>query len=178
ANAAERGSGPALGHESRTPMNAIPGFADVLRRGYEESEEERQEYLNTIHSSGQHLLQLINDILDLSKIESGRLQIERATSSPHQLISEVLTVLRGRAKEKNITLNYRWDGEIPETITTDPTRFRQVLTNLVGNAIKFTEKGGVTLVTRMAGESKMAVNVIDTGIGIQKESMDKLFQAF
>jgi PAS domain S-box-containing protein len=167
-----------MSHEIRTPMNAILGFADVLRRGYEESEEERQEYLNTIHSSGQHLLQLINDILDLSKIESGKLQIEQGHCSPHQMISEVVTVLRVRAKEKNITLSYRWEGEIPETITTDPTRFRQVLTNLVGNSIKFTEKGGVTLVARMAGATKLAVDVIDTGIGIQKEAMDKLFQAF
>ena len=93
-------------------------------------------------------------------------------------MSDGPTVLRVRAKEKNITLNYRWAGEVPETISTDPTRFRQVLTNLVGNAIKFTEKGGVTLVARMADETTLAVDVIDTGIGIQKESIDKLFQAF
>jgi PAS domain S-box-containing protein len=167
-----------MSHEIRTPMNAILGFADVLRRGYEENESERQEYLNTIHSSGQHLLELINDILDLSKIESGRLQIERTRCSPHQIISDVATVLRVKAKQKNIALDYRWDGPIPETITTDPTRLRQVLTNLVGNAVKFTEKGGVTIVARMTGAARLAVDVIDTGIGIQAESIDKMFQPF
>src|SRR5207248_1455639 len=143
-----------MSHEIRTPMNAILGFADVLRRGFEENAAERQEYLETIHSSGQHLLELINDILDLSKIESGRLAIEKTRCSPHQIISDVVTVLRVKAKPKGIALEYRWDGGdagIPETIATDPTRLRQVLTNLVGNAVKFTEKGGVTIVARMAG---------------------------
>jgi PAS domain S-box-containing protein len=167
-----------MSHEIRTPMNAILGFADVLRRGYEESAAERQEYLNTIHSSGQHLLELINDILDLSKIESGRLQIESTRCSPHQILAEVATVLRVKAKQKNIALDYRWDGAIPGTITTDPTRLRQVITNLVGNAVKFTEKGGVTIVARMAQKNTLAVDVIDTGIGIQRESLDRMFQPF
>jgi PAS domain S-box-containing protein len=167
-----------MSHEIRTPMNAILGFADVLRRGYEENEAERQEYLETIHSSGKHLLELINDILDLSKIESGRLQVEQTQCSPHHLISEVAMVLRVRATEKRVLLDYKWAGPLPETIVTDPTRFRQVLTNLVGNAIKFTEKGGVKIVARMAGPTTLAVDIVDSGIGIRPEAIDKLFQAF
>ncbi|HEX8524520.1 MAG TPA: ATP-binding protein [Tepidisphaeraceae bacterium] len=169
-----------MSHEIRTPMNAILGFADVLRRGYETSEAERKEYLETIHASGQHLLELINDILDLSKIESGRMQIERTRFSPHELVAEVATVLRVKAKQKNIRLDYQWSGPIPESIESDPTRLRQVVTNIVGNAIKFTEKGSVRIVARMANldDPTFAIDVIDTGIGISAESVDQLFQPF
>ena len=166
-----------MSHEIRTPMNAIIGFADVLRRGFDENEAERQEYLETIHASGQHLLELINDILDLSKIESGKIQLEISRSSPHQIISDAIAVLRDRAKQKGIRLDYKWNGSVPATIETDPTRLRQVVTNLIGNAIKFTEKGGVTVVARMA-DDKLAIDVTDTGIGIRAESVDNLFQPF
>src|SRR6185295_14048660 len=119
-----------MSHEIRTPMNAIIGFADVLRRGFAESEAESQEYLETIHSSGQHLLDLINDILDLSKIEAGKIQIELQRTSPHQILREVVNVLRGRAEQKGVGLELSWDTKVPETILTDPTRLRQVITNL------------------------------------------------
>ena len=143
-----------MSHEIRTPMNAILGFADVLRRGYEENEVERQEYLETIHSSGQHLLELINDILDLSKIEAGKLEIELDRCSPHRLICEVVSVLSVRAEQKGVGLEFHWDGLAPESIETDRTRLRQVLTNLVGNAIKFTEKGSVSLVARLLPDGR------------------------
>ncbi len=170
-----------MSHEIRTPMNAILGFADVLRRGFEQSAAERQEYLETIHSSGQHLMELINDILDLSKIEAGRIQLELTQCSPHQIINEVVTVLRVRAQQKGIALNYRWDGPLPQQIKTDPTRLRQVLTNLIGNAIKFTDKGGVEVVTRIVpqGDShKLDIDVVDTGIGISSDAVNNLFQPF
>jgi PAS domain S-box-containing protein len=170
-----------MSHEIRTPMNAILGFADILRRGYEENEAERKEYLETIHSSGQHLLELINDILDLSKIESGRMQVEHTRFSPHEVIQEVVTVLRVRAKQKNISLDYDWNGELPETIANDPTRLRQVITNIVGNAIKFTEKGSVKVVASHIdddGVSKLAIEITDSGIGIQSDSVNNLFQPF
>jgi PAS domain S-box-containing protein len=168
-----------MSHEIRTPMNAIIGFADVLRRGFAESEAERQEYLETIHSSGQHLLDLINDILDLSKIEAGRMQIELTRCSPHDIIHEVAAVLRVRARQKNIALDCAWDSEVPESITTDPTRLRQILTNLVGNAIKFTETGGVKMTARLdQRKQKLAIAVTDTGIGMTSDSMSKLFQPF
>ena len=150
-----------MSHEIRTPMKAILGFAEVLRRGYEENEAQRQEYLNTIHGSGQHLLELINDILDLSKIESGKLEIELSRCSPHQLMVETLSILSGRARQKGITLDLHWDGPAPETIETDATRFRQVITNLLGNAIKFTDTGSacaLVLLTRTVALPQSAIN--------------------
>jgi PAS domain S-box-containing protein len=170
-----------MSHEIRTPMNAILGFTDVLRRGYEDSEAERMEFLNTIHSSGQHLLELINDILDLSKIESGKLEIELTRCSPHQIISDVVTVLGIRAQDKGIELTFAWDGSAPATILTDPTRLRQVITNLVGNSIKFTEKGGVRLAARLDRSSarpQLVIDVNDTGIGMKPESLRRIFDPF
>ena len=168
-----------MSHEIRTPMNAILGFAEVLRRGYEQNETERQEYLNTIHSSGQHLLELINDILDLSKIEAGKLEIELSRCSPHQFMTETLSILSVRAEAKGSELDLRWDGPVPETIETDSTRLRQVITNLVGNAIKFTEKGSVPprRADREAqgGNPKLVVDVIDTGIGMKPEALGRIF---
>jgi len=170
-----------MSHEIRTPLNAILGFADVLRRGFAENEQERQEYLGTIHSSGQHLLALINDILDLSKVEAGRMELEKVRCSPHQLIRQVVSELSIRAKEKNLSLEYSAPQGLPESITTDPVRFRQVLFNLAGNAIKFTPKGSVRIVARMAKVDqrwKLAVDVIDSGIGMSSESQGKIFQPF
>ena len=170
-----------MSHEIRTPMNAILGFTDVLRRGYEDNAAERQEFLNTIHSSGQHLLELINDILDLSKIESGKLEIELTRCSPNQIISEVVATLGIRAQDKGIELSFGWDGPAPATILTDPTRFRQVITNLVGNSIKFTEKGGVRLLTRLDrsdARPRLVVDVVDTGIGMKPEALQRIFDPF
>jgi PAS domain S-box-containing protein len=170
-----------MSHEIRTPMNAILGFTDVLRRGYEDSEAERLEFLNTIHSSGQHLLELINDILDLSKIESGKLEIELTRCSVHKILAEVVATLGIRARDKGIDLSLGWVGLAPATILTDPTRFRQVITNLVGNSIKFTEKGGVRLEARLdrsAARPQLIIDVIDTGIGMKPESLRKIFDPF
>ena len=170
-----------ISHEIRTPMNAILGFADILRRGYEQNDAERIEFLETIHSSGQHLLELINDILDLSKIEAGRLQFEISRCSPHALICEVVSVLQVRALQKGIGLEFRWDGKVPQSIQTDPTRLRQAITNLVGNAVKFTETGGVEVIGRMLTDGDMAkvqIQVSDSGIGIDPAAMDRIFQPF
>ena len=134
-----------MSHEIRTPMNAILGFTDVLRRGYGNKQDPRT-YLNTIHSSGRHLLELINDILDLSKVESGQLEVERIECSPHLVVRDVAQVLAVKANEKGISLSFEADGPIPATIFSDPGRIRQIVTNLVGNAIKFTEKGGVKVI--------------------------------
>jgi len=170
-----------MSHEIRTPMNAILGFTDVLRRGFESNAQERQEYLDTIHASGQHLLNLINDILDLSKVESGRLDVERIACSPLQLMHEAVSVLRGQAEKKGITLSHDAPHGLPETIQTDPVRFRQLLTNLVGNAIKFTEKGGVQVAARICGgrhNPRLQVDVIDTGIGIPQATLQRIFDPF
>ncbi|OHB79920.1 MAG: hypothetical protein A2W31_02480, partial [Planctomycetes bacterium RBG_16_64_10] len=170
-----------MSHEIRTPMNAILGFTDVLLRGFAENEAQRQEYLNTIHSSGTHLLDLINDILDLSKVEAGRMEVEQLRCAPLQLISQVLSVLRVRAQEKKIALDFAADSPIPEMMMTDPVRFRQVLTNLVGNAIKFTDQGGVRVTARVvqsAGKPQLAVAVADTGVGIAPAALDRIFDPF
>lgn len=170
-----------MSHEIRTPMNAILGFADILRRGYAQCDSERQEYLNTIHSSGKHLLHLINDILDLSKVESGRMELEMADCSPHQIISNTVKILDGRANEKQLSLNYTIEGQLPATIRTDSVRFQQVLTNLIGNAIKFTETGGIRIVARLQKDIspvRFIVEIIDTGIGMSQETLDRIFDPF
>ena len=137
-----------MSHEIRTPMNAILGFTDLLQRGLYDNQDEQSEYLGTIHSSGTHLLDLINDILDLSKIEAGKLELEMTDCSPLHIFSEVINILKVRAQEKGISLELVVEGTMPETIQSDPVRLRQVVTNLVGNAIKFTETGGVKIVAR------------------------------
>ncbi len=179
-----------MSHEIRTPMNAILGYTDVLRRGFDETTKERQEYLNTIHTSGEHLLALINDILDLSKIEAGRMELELVRSSPHRLIHQVASVLRGKADEKGISLNIRFDTPMPETILIDGVRLHQAIMNLAGNAIKFTATGGVTIAARMIGTDtsgavhaptsrpQLAIDIIDTGIGMPKAVQERVFEPF
>jgi PAS domain S-box-containing protein len=170
-----------MSHEIRTPMNAILGFTDVLRRGLATDAADAQRYLDTIHTSGEHLLGLINDILDLSKVESGKLEIEQTEVSAVQLVADVLTVLSVRAEEKNLRLSFAIEGRIPPSIHSDSTRLRQILTNLVGNAIKFTETGGVSIGLRhdvFDGESNLVFDVRDTGVGIPDESLARIFDPF
>ena len=171
-----------MSHEIRTPLNAIIGFAEVLRkRGSQCDEAERKDYLETIHTSGKHLLGLINDILDLSKIEADRLEVERVRCSPHTVISEVISVVRVRAMEKGLSLDYQWLSPIPETISTDPARLRQVLINLVSNALKFTKTGGVKVLARLMADSsppQLVIAVSDTGIGIPADKFDTIFDPF
>ncbi|HEV2970143.1 MAG TPA: response regulator [Pirellulales bacterium] len=169
-----------MSHEIRTPLNGILGFTELLRRGVS-SEEQRAAYFNTIHSSGRHLLALISDILDISKIEAGRIEFERIRCSPHQILSEAVSLLRVAAQEKLLSLECRWTSGVPETILTDPARFRQLLMNLVGNAIRFTERGGVeVLLATTAGpaEPRLAVEVHDTGIGIPPDRLQRIFLPF
>jgi PAS domain S-box-containing protein len=170
-----------MSHEIRTPMNAILGFAEVLKRGYGKNPNDSRKYLNTIASSGKYLLELINDILDLSKVESGRLEIERSLCPPHVIIQETLQVLVVKTREKGISLDFEAEGPIPEAILTDRSRLRQIITNLVGNAIKFTEKGGVRLVTRLNGsgaQPQLVIDVIDTGIGMAGSTLESIFDPF
>jgi len=170
-----------MSHEIRTPMNAILGFTEVLKRGWGKNEREARKHLDTIHSSGKHLIELINDILDLSKVEAGRMEVERIDCEPHKVIREVVKVFTAKAREKGVTIGFEAAGPIPEKIQSDPGRMRQIVTNLVGNALKFTEKGGVRVVARMAGTRsapQLAIDVIDTGVGIPEDKIGKLFQAF
>ncbi len=168
-----------MSHEIRTPMNAVLGFADVLRRGYAKNENESKQYLDIIHSSGEHLLTLINDILDLSKIESGKMQTEKLPHSPAQIANDVTATLRVRAEEKGISLRTEFVGRVPATIQTDSVRLRQILTNLVGNAIKFTSAGGVCLQMELDPENnRLAFRVIDSGIGIPADRLEHIFDPF
>jgi PAS domain S-box-containing protein len=171
-----------MSHEIRTPLNAIIGFADLLRRvGDQSSDATRQDYLGTIHTSAQHLLSLINDILDLSKIEADRLEIERVRCSPHEVISDVISLLRVRALEKGLSLDYEWQSGMPETILTDPARFRQLLINLLSNAIKFTTTGTVKLAARAVMEDphpRLRIQVSDSGVGIPAEKLESIFDPF
>ena len=135
---------------------------------------------NVIRRNGQ-LLELLGDILDLSKIEAGRLEIQRERFRPEQLVQEVQSLMEVRASEKGLPLVIEFDGQIPETIETDPMRLRQILFNLVGNAIKFTDEGSVRLVTRFCPhptDPLLQFDVIDTGMGITPGQQAKIFAVF
>jgi CheY-like chemotaxis protein len=166
-----------MSHEIRTPLTAIMGFADLLSEpGL--SAEDQAAHLRTIRRNGEHLLTILNDILDLSKIEAGRMGVERESCAPMQIVSEVASLLRVRAAGKGVALTVSTEGAIPATIHSDPTRLRQILINLVGNAVKFTETGSIRVALRMAGPERLAADVIDTGIGMTPEQIDRLFAPF
>jgi PAS domain S-box-containing protein len=169
-----------MSHEIRTPMNAILGFTELLRRGFGKNERESTKYLNTIHASGKHLLALINDILDLSKVEAGRLEVERIDCAPHAIVKQALLELDVKAREKGIQLAFSAAGRVPQTVKSDPARLRQIVLNLIGNAIKFTEKGGVRVVARLleGKPERYALDIIDSGIGIPPGKIGSLFEAF
>ncbi|MBN1590202.1 MAG: PAS domain S-box protein [Pirellulales bacterium] len=169
-----------MSHEIRTPMTAILGFSDVLLGSLQK--EEDLTAAATIKRNGEYLLELINDILDLSKVEAGKLEIERTACSPTRLVADVASLMRVRAESKNLRLATEFVGPIPDSIQCDPNRLRQILINLVGNAIKFTETGGVRLVTRLVQDNPktplLQVDVIDSGIGIPEDQASKLFKPF
>ncbi len=173
-----------MSHEIRTPMTAILGFTDVLlgEPGIEESPPERVEAIQTIQRNGRYLLELINDILDLSKIEAGKLDVERVACSPGQVLAEVTGLMRVRADAKNVALTLEYRGGIPASIRSDPLRLRQILINLVGNAVKFTEKGCVRIVAhliqRLDKPTLLQIDVIDTGIGLSQQELFSLFRPF
>ena len=151
-----------MSHEIRTPMTAILGFSEILMESMKE--QEQLDVVTIIKQNGEHLLGIINDILDLSKIDAGKLEVEHIQCSPCQILSEVVSLMRVRANAKNLPLEIEYDGPIPQSIQSDPTQLRQILINLTGNAIKFTEVGKVRLVARLldaqSDEPKMQFEVI------------------
>jgi PAS domain S-box-containing protein len=171
-----------MSHEIRTPMTAILGYADLLSEesGAGLDQRARRLYGQTIRRNGEHLLSILNDILDLSKIEAGKMTIETRPVQPEQLVHEVMSLMHVQASGKGLSLSAEFDSPVPRTIASDPVRLRQILVNLVGNAVKFTEQGGVTLRVSMdeTDQSSMKIAVRDTGIGMSDEQIGRLFQAF
>ena len=145
-----------VSHELRTPLTAILGFAEAMAEGCPRQcsfSREHGEHVATIQRNGEYLLAVINDILDLSKVEAGKVEVERTAVSPCRLIADVVALTHARAASKGLQFDIAYEGAIPETIQTSPTRLRQILLNLVGNAIKFTEVGNIRLIVRLAERS-------------------------
>jgi signal transduction histidine kinase len=169
-----------MSHEIRTPMNGVIGMADILKRT--NLDDVQREYLDIIMKSGQTLLSIINDILDFSKIESGKMELENIPVSIRNIVEEVADIQVFHANEKSIDLITFVDAGIPDFVYGDYVRLKQVITNLVNNAIKFTSKGEVYISVEHAGQSgnlhDLQFKVIDTGIGIPKEHQEKLFSSF
>ena len=167
-----------MSHELRTPLNAIIGFSEVLlERLFGELNEKQDDYLKDIHSSGRHLLQLINDILDLSKVEAGRMDLEVSTFDLPNAIANAMTLIRERAQKHGISLGQQVDSALGE-ITADERKFKQILLNLLSNAVKFTPDGGRIDVNAKRDGDDVAVSVHDTGIGIAPEDQQAVFEEF
>jgi PAS domain S-box-containing protein len=169
-----------MSHEIRTPLSAVLGFADLLLESVHTPE--AIDAAKTIKRNGQYLLELLNGVLDLSKIEAGKLALEPSPCSPSEILREVVSLMRVRADAKRLPLELECDGTIPERIQSDRTRLRQILVNLVGNAIKFTETGEVRIVVRARPaeqrKTRLEIDVRDTGIGMNEQHVSRLFQPF
>lgn len=170
-----------MSHEIRTPLTAVLGFADLLLDPAL-GESDKLNYIQAVRRNGQHLLSLINDVLDLSKLQAEKMQVETLDCDLHQILHEVASVMQVRAHEKGLTFDVVYDTPIPRRIQSDPMRLRQILLNFLSNAIKFTEKGGVTLNARCLApgtpDARLVLSVSDTGIGLEQREINALFQPF
>jgi signal transduction histidine kinase/ActR/RegA family two-component response regulator len=171
-----------MSHEIRTPMTAILGYADLLASGgeFEHDPVRRAESISAIQRNGQHLLGLINDVLDISKIEAGRMTVESVPCDPAQIVADVRAVLAEKAASTRVDLRVEIDGPLPTLILSDPLRLRQILLNLVGNAIKFTPGGHVRLKAshQSTPRPRLRLEVSDNGIGMTPQQLDSLFSDF
>ncbi|MCY2930673.1 MAG: ATP-binding protein [Planctomycetota bacterium] len=171
-----------MSHEIRTPLTAILGYSELMMEEGA-TPQERQEHSRVILRNSRHLLELVNDILDISKIEADKLVLERRRCSIHAIVADVVSMMRVRAIEKNLALTARYITPIPETILTDEARLRQAIINLVGNAVKFTEAGEVSISVGLVQDSPegapaLRIDVRDTGIGMSPDTIAQLFQPF
>ena len=180
ANRAKTDFVASVSHEIRTPLTSIVGYADLLQGG-DLSPEERRQYLTIVQQNAALLLTLIADVLDVSQIEAGQLRIAPVACGPGLLLMEVVDLLKERAAKKHLSLTLECPAPLPPAVHTDPTRLRQILLNLVANAIKFTQHGGIRIVARMeteASEPMLRVEVIDTGPGMSAEQLEHVFEPF
>jgi signal transduction histidine kinase/CheY-like chemotaxis protein len=168
-----------MSHEIRTPMTAILGYTDLLLDPAQ-TEADRHESVLTIRRNGEHLLSIINDILDISKIEAGQMSVEMIPTSPRLIVDEVCSLMHVRADEKGVALYKEVSDNLPAAVRSDPTRLRQILINILGNAIKFTDSGAVTLRVAFINGPRptLRFDVTDSGIGMTPEQIAKLFRAF
>jgi signal transduction histidine kinase len=169
-----------MSHEIRTPLSAILGYA-ALGVEPNTSDKERIEYMNVIKKNGEHLLDLINDILDFSKIEAGQMQVHLESCDWKSKIEDVIQLLDPKAKEKGIELSLQYDPQLPAALKTDCRQFRQIMFNIIGNAVKFTEKGKIVVVVESMSADHgpmLKISVSDTGIGMREKEQGKLFQIF
>ena len=170
-----------MSHEIRTPMTAILGFSDLLM-SVPLAPHERREHLATIRRNAENLLTIINDILDLSKIEASKLDLELIPCSIWDLIDDVRAMTADRAERKGLALDVQYEYPLPDTVRTDPSRLRQILVNLVGNAVKFTERGRIRISvqcdTSNGSDRMLSITVADTGMGISPQQLECLFQPF
>ena len=165
-----------MSHEIRTPLTAIIGFSETLL-DTSQTMSERVESINTVIRSGKHLMQIINDILDLSKVEADKLDIEQLSVSPFEIRADVHSLVSLMAENKGLFFEVEYDFPMPEMIVTDPVRLKQIIINLCNNAVKFTQKGGVHVKVSF-NNNLLTVNIVDTGIGLNQEQMEKIFSPF
>lgn len=165
-----------MSHEIRTPMNGVLGIAELMKGT--ELDSLQQKYLSTIHSSGLALLDIINDILDYSKIEENKLDVERITINLLQIIDECVSVFSFRSNEKGLSLYVDFDPRITREIKSDPLRIRQIILNLLSNAVKFTDSGHVLIKVDKDPDHLVRIAIVDTGVGMNQEQQEKLFKSF
>ena len=172
-----------MSHELRTPLNAILGYSQLMQRD-PDLHTGQQDYLQTINRSGEHLLALINDVLEISKIEASRITLTPKTFDLHAMLRDLYAMFRIRTDEKHLAFDFGETDDLPRYVIADANKFRQIMINLLGNAVKFTSKGGIAVRTggmsgdNVTGSLRLVVEVEDTGPGISEDELEKVFQAF